>query len=106
VIAFSLLASLMPLKNGTDAQSNRVQKGADGNHLSDHFQLCAAGLCLEERTEKTISHGEIFTTSTVAVRKCPLRPNSGSDETRSQWLVKLPKARCLLQSTILEVPCL
>ena len=31
-----------------------------GNHLSDHFQLCAAALCLEERTGKAIAYGEIF----------------------------------------------
>jgi len=36
------------------------KKGRMGNHLSDHFQLCAAGLCLEERTGKAIAHGEIF----------------------------------------------
>jgi CRISPR-associated exonuclease Cas4 len=29
-------------------------------HLNDHFQLCAAALCLEERTGKAISYGEIF----------------------------------------------
>ena len=31
-----------------------------GKHLSDHFQLCGAALCLEERTGKTIEYGEIF----------------------------------------------
>lgn len=36
------------------------KKGKMGKHLSDHFQLCAAGLCLEERTGRTITHGEIF----------------------------------------------
>ncbi|UIE40012.1 CRISPR-associated protein Cas4 [Leptodesmis sichuanensis] len=36
------------------------KKGQMGNHLSDHFQLCAAGLCLEERTGRTIAQGEIF----------------------------------------------
>jgi len=36
------------------------KKGKMGNHLSDHFQLCAAGLCLEERTGRTIAQGEIF----------------------------------------------
>jgi len=36
------------------------KKGRMGNHLSDHFQLCAAALCLEERTGKAIAHGEIF----------------------------------------------
>jgi CRISPR-associated exonuclease Cas4 len=36
------------------------KKGKMGKHLSDHFQLCAAALCLEERTGKTIAYGEIF----------------------------------------------
>lgn len=36
------------------------KKGRMGNHLNDHFQLCAAGLCLEERTGRTIVQGEIF----------------------------------------------
>lgn len=36
------------------------KKGQMGRHLSDHFQLCAAGLCLEERTGRVIAHGEIF----------------------------------------------
>jgi CRISPR-associated exonuclease Cas4 len=30
------------------------------NHLNDHFQLCAAALCLEERLNKSISYGDIF----------------------------------------------
>lgn len=36
------------------------KKGKMAKHLNDHFQLCAAALCLEERTGKTITHGEIF----------------------------------------------
>lgn len=36
------------------------KKGKMGRHLSDHFQLCAAALCLEERTGKAIAYGEIF----------------------------------------------
>ena len=36
------------------------KKGRMNNHLSDHFQLCGAALCLEERTGKTITNGEIF----------------------------------------------
>lgn len=36
------------------------KKGKMGNFLNDHFQLCAAALCLEERTGRTISFGEIF----------------------------------------------
>ncbi len=36
------------------------KKGRMANHLNDHFQLCAAALCLEERTGRTIKHGEIF----------------------------------------------
>jgi len=36
------------------------KKGKMARHLSDHFQLCAAALCLEERTGKAIAYGEIF----------------------------------------------
>jgi CRISPR-associated exonuclease Cas4 len=36
------------------------KKGKMGRHLNDHFQLCAAALCLEERTGKAIPSGEIF----------------------------------------------
>lgn len=36
------------------------KKGKMARHLNDHFQLCAAALCLEERTGRTIHHGEIF----------------------------------------------
>jgi CRISPR-associated exonuclease Cas4 len=36
------------------------KKGKMGKHLSDHFQLCAAALCLEERLGRTIDYGEIF----------------------------------------------
>ncbi len=36
------------------------KKGRMANHLNDHFQVCAAALCLEERTGQTINYGEIF----------------------------------------------
>lgn len=36
------------------------KKGKMGKHLSDHFQLCAAALCLEERLGRAIAYGEIF----------------------------------------------
>ncbi|MGB7412591.1 MAG: CRISPR-associated protein Cas4 [Thermosynechococcaceae cyanobacterium] len=36
------------------------KKGRMARHLSDHFQLCAAALCLEERLETEIAYGEIF----------------------------------------------
>lgn len=36
------------------------KKGKMGRHLSDHFQLCAAALCLEERLGRAIDYGEIF----------------------------------------------
>ncbi|GFE68276.1 CRISPR-associated protein Cas4 [Chroococcus sp. FPU101] len=36
------------------------KKGRMGRHLNDHFQLCAAAICLEERLGKTIAFGEIF----------------------------------------------
>ena len=36
------------------------KKGKMAQHLNDYFQLCAAGLCLEERTGREIAYGEIF----------------------------------------------
>lgn len=36
------------------------KKGRMAKHRSDHFQLCAAAICLEEHTGKTIHYGEIF----------------------------------------------
>lgn len=36
------------------------KKGKMSRHLNDHFQLCAAALCLEERTGREIVYGEIF----------------------------------------------
>ncbi|MBD2184613.1 CRISPR-associated protein Cas4 [Planktothrix sp. FACHB-1355] len=36
------------------------KKGKMAQHLNDHFQLCAAALCLEERTGREIAYGEIF----------------------------------------------
>jgi len=50
------------------------KKGRMGNHLSDHFQLCAAGLCLEERTGKTIPYGEIFYHANRRRQKVPFTP--------------------------------
>ena len=38
----------------------KYKQGQMGRHLSDHFQLCAVGLCLEERTGAAIAHREIF----------------------------------------------
>jgi CRISPR-associated exonuclease Cas4 len=36
------------------------KKGKMARHLNDHFQLCAAALCLEERTGRSLIYGEIF----------------------------------------------
>ncbi|MHC5762225.1 CRISPR-associated protein Cas4 [Nostoc sp.] len=36
------------------------KKGKMAQHLNDHFQLCAAALCLEERTGRSLPYGEIF----------------------------------------------
>ena len=36
------------------------KKGKMAQHLNDHFQLCGAALCLEERIGRTITYGEIF----------------------------------------------
>lgn len=50
------------------------KKGQMGRHLSDHFQLCAAGLCLEERTGQTIGFGEIFYHANRRRQKVPFTP--------------------------------
>jgi CRISPR-associated exonuclease Cas4 len=36
------------------------KKGKMSQHLNDHFQLCAAALCLEEKLDRPIPYGEIF----------------------------------------------
>ncbi|MGB0564644.1 MAG: CRISPR-associated protein Cas4 [Spirulinaceae cyanobacterium] len=36
------------------------KKGRMARHLNDHFQLCAAALCLEEQTGETVAAGAIF----------------------------------------------
>lgn len=36
------------------------KRGRMGQHLSDHVQLCAQAICLEERTGKPVPEGEIF----------------------------------------------
>jgi CRISPR-associated exonuclease Cas4 len=36
------------------------KRGRMGKWLSDHIQLCAQALCLEERTGQPVSHGELF----------------------------------------------
>lgn len=36
------------------------KKGKMAQHLNDHFQLCAAALCIEERTGRCLAYGEIF----------------------------------------------
>lgn len=50
------------------------KKGKMGRHLSDHFQLCAAALCLEERTGKTIAYGEIFYHANRRRERVPFTP--------------------------------
>jgi len=36
------------------------KKGKMSQYLNDHFQLCAAALCLEEKLDRPIAFGEIF----------------------------------------------
>ncbi len=45
-----------------------------GNHLNDHFQLGAAALCLEERTGRSITYGEIFYHSNRRRQKVEFTP--------------------------------
>lgn len=36
------------------------KRGRMGKYISDHVQLCAQALCLEERTDRHVPYGEIF----------------------------------------------
>lgn len=57
-----LISGVIDMVEERDGQLVPVEykKGKMARHLNDHFQLCAAALCLEERTGKSITHGEIF----------------------------------------------
>lgn len=48
------------------------KKGRMANHLNDHFQVCAAAMCLEERTGRSIDSAEIFYYSNRRRQKVPL----------------------------------
>jgi CRISPR-associated exonuclease Cas4 len=50
------------------------KKGKMARHLSDHFQLCAAALCLEERTGRSLAYGEIFYHANRRREKVPFTP--------------------------------
>jgi CRISPR-associated exonuclease Cas4 len=50
------------------------KKGKMARHLSDHFQLCAAALCLEERMGCSITDGEIFYHANRRRQKVPFTP--------------------------------
>jgi CRISPR-associated exonuclease Cas4 len=47
-------------EQGEELVPLEYKKGKMAEHLNDHFQLCAAALCLEERTGRGIAYGEIF----------------------------------------------
>ena len=50
------------------------KKGKMARHLNDHFQLCAAGLCLEECTGQAIAYGEIFYHGNRRRQRVPFSP--------------------------------
>jgi CRISPR-associated exonuclease Cas4 len=47
-------------KVGDELVPIEYKKGRMAKHINDHLQLCAAGICIEERLDKIIDHGEIF----------------------------------------------
>jgi len=61
-----IAGELMPLE---------YKKGKMARHLNDHFQLCAAALCLEERTGNPITHGEIYYYSNRRRQRVPFTPD-------------------------------
>ena len=50
------------------------KKGRMGRHLSDHFQLCAAALCLEETLGCACEYGEIFYHANRRRERVPFTP--------------------------------
>ncbi|BAY87727.1 CRISPR-associated protein Cas4 (plasmid) [Calothrix parasitica NIES-267] len=56
------IAGIIDAVEETEGQLVPIEykKGKMARHLNDHFQLCGAALCLEERTGSSITYGEIF----------------------------------------------
>jgi CRISPR-associated exonuclease Cas4 len=69
------------------------KKGRMGRHRSDHFQLCAAALCLEERTGRTLSQGEIFYHANRRRESVPFTP-----ELRQATTSEIAAAHAALQA--------
>lgn len=54
------LADFVQTRHDDDLVPLEHKRGRIGKWLSDHVQLCAQALCLEERTGRRIQQGEIF----------------------------------------------
>jgi CRISPR-associated exonuclease Cas4 len=59
---------------------------AHGGALNDHVQLCAQGLCLEERTGVTLPGGYVFSFGTM----------------RRTWIAFTPELRAATEATVAE----
>lgn len=47
-------------ERGDELRPVEYKRGRMGQWLNDHIQLCAQGMCLEERTGRTVAGGDIF----------------------------------------------
>ncbi|MGI0485893.1 CRISPR-associated protein Cas4 [Pantanalinema rosaneae CENA516] len=68
------------------------KKGKMAKHLNDHFQLCAAALCLEERMGSTIAYGEIFYHANRRRQRVTF-----TAELRQMTETAIAKARCAVE---------
>jgi CRISPR-associated exonuclease Cas4 len=73
--------------------------GKMGRWLNDHIQLCAQALCLEERTGRPVSEGEIFYFGSRRRVRVPFTP-----ELRAKTEASVARARHLLEAGHLPPP--
>ncbi len=67
------LCDLVELRGGA-LYPVEYKKGRPGRWRSDHIQLCAQALCLEERTARVIERGYIFYFATRRREEVPFTP--------------------------------
>ncbi len=75
------------------------KRGRMGKWINDHVQLCAQGLCLEERTGKPVPHGEIFYWGNRRREIVPF-----DDELRAATRATIERAFALLEAGQLPPP--
>ena len=75
------------------------KRGRMGKWASDHIQLCAQALCLEERTGETVPYGEIFYWGNRRREEVLF-----DDDLRQRTLATIEQAFDLLEQGIMPAP--